>query len=258
MQPLLKEAARWIAGARKAIAFTGAGVSTESGIPDFRSASGLWSRYNPAEYATLGAFRADPGKVWHMLREMEQVLDARPNSGHEALARLEAGGAVAGIITQNIDGLHQAAGSRSVVEYHGSSRTYTCLTCGAGFAREAVRAMPSAADSPMPRPAQCDRAGGGGPCVLKPDVVFFDEMIPRAAQLGALRLVQGADLVLVAGTSCEVYPAADIPWQVRRQGGKVIELNLAPAAELRADLVLQGAFATVMTALHDAWAARRV
>jgi NAD-dependent protein deacetylase/lipoamidase len=257
LETSLRQAAQWIAGARKTIVLTGAGVSTESGIPDFRSAGGLWSRYNPAEYATLGAFRADPGKVWHMLAEMEQVLDTQPNAGHRALARMEAGGAVAGIITQNIDGLHQAAGSRTVVEYHGSSRSYTCLTCRGGFAREAVRAMPRAADSPMPLPRECPRAAGEArrPCVLKPDVVFFDEMIPNAAQLGAIRLVQGAELILVAGTSCEVYPAAEIPWQVRRQGGKVIELNLEPAADLRAELVLQGPFARVMSDLHDRWAA---
>jgi NAD-dependent protein deacetylase/lipoamidase len=254
----IQVAARWIAEAGKTIVLTGAGVSTESGIPDFRSASGLWSRYNPAEYATLGAFRANPGKVWHMLAEMEQVLDARPNAGHEALARLEAGGAVAGIITQNIDGLHQAAGSLTVVEYHGSNRSYTCLTCRARFPRQAVLEMPRAEDSPMPQPPDCARAGGGQrPCTLKPDVVFFDEMIPDAAQLGAWRLVQGADLILVAGTSCEVYPAADIPWQVRRQGGKVIELNLEPAPDLRADLVLQGRFSHLMTALHECWAAAR-
>ena len=259
-EPLLREAARWIAAAHKTIVLTGAGVSTESGIPDFRSASGLWARYNPAEYATLGAFRADPDKVWRMLAEMEDLLDARPNPGHEALARLEAGGAVAGIVTQNIDGLHQAAGSRRVVEYHGSNRTYTCLTCRERFAREAVRAMPRAAESPMPQPHGCARAGGGGrrPCVIKPDVVFFDEMIPDSAQLGAQRLVAGADLIVVAGTSCEVYPAADIPWQVRRQGGKVIEVNLEPAPDLRADLVLQGRFSQVMTALHESWAALRV
>jgi NAD-dependent deacetylase len=258
LQTLLGEAARWIAAASKTIVLTGAGVSTESGIPDFRSASGLWARYKPAEYATLGAFRADPGKVWHMLAEMEALLDARPNPGHEALARMETAGALAGIITQNIDGLHQAAGSHTVVEFHGSNRTYTCLTCHERFARDAVRAMPRAAESPMPQPKLCSRirsAAGRRPCVIKPDVVFFDEMIPDAAQLGALRLVQGADLIVVAGTSCEVYPAADLPWQVRRQGGKVIEINLDPAPDLRAELVLQGRFSQVMTALHDTWAA---
>jgi NAD-dependent deacetylase len=116
--------------------------------------------------------------------------------------------------------------------------------------------MRRAPDSPMPLPEPCPReyAGlGAAPCVLKPDVVFFDEMIPRSAQWEAGQLTAGADLVLVAGTSCEVYPAADIPWQVRRQGGRIIEINLEPAAELQADLVLQGRFSQLMTALRSRW-----
>lgn len=262
MEAKLRQAAGWIAAARKAIAFTGAGVSTESGIPDFRSAGGLWSRYNPAEYATLGAFRANPAKVWRMLAEMEQVLDTQPNAGHVAMARMEAEGALAGIITQNIDGLHQAAGSRKVVEYHGSSRSYTCQTCRTRYSRDAVQEMPRAADSPMPVPAECSHVGEHAdgkarPCAIKPDVVFFDELIPDSAQLGAMGLLHGADLILVAGTSCEAYPASEIPWQVRRQGGKVIELNLEPSGDLQADLVLQGHFAHLMQALHEHWAGLR-
>ncbi|MEE8433581.1 MAG: NAD-dependent deacylase [bacterium] len=256
MKERIKQAAEWMMSARKTIAFTGAGVSTESGIPDFRSASGLWSRYDPAEYATLGAFQANPEKVWRMLAEMEHVMDVQPNAGHEALARLERNGALSGIVTQNIDGLHQAAGSATVVEFHGSSRTFTCLPCGRSFPREAVRGMPKKGDSQMPMPGDCGRRppdGGGNPCVLKPDVVFFDEAIPPEALAGAANLVQGADLVLVAGTSCEVFPAAEIPWQVRRQGGRVIEINLEPAASLKAELVLQGPFTEMALGLHQAW-----
>jgi NAD-dependent deacetylase len=245
-------AAQWLRKARKAIVLTGAGVSTESGIPDFRSAEGLWSRYDPAEYATLGAFTRNPEKVWNMLAELEGLLDARPNAGHVALAELERLGAVQGIVTQNIDGLHQAAGSKTVVEYHGSNRTFTCLACGDRFPREAVRTMPTAPHSRMPRPARCERRpipGGGAPCLLKPDVVFFDEMIPMAALLASERLVDGADLILVIGTSCEVYPAAAIPDQVRRQGGKIIEINLEPAEGLRPDLVLRGKFGDILPQL---------
>ena len=256
MDDLVRQAANWMTTAAKAIVFTGAGVSTESGIPDFRSETGLWSRYNPAEYATLPAFQDNPRKVWGMLAELEDLLDAKPNPGHEALARLEEEGALAGIITQNIDGLHQAAGSRTVVEFHGSSRTFTCLPCGRQFSREAVRAMAREPGGMMPLPGDCGRApgaGGGKPCVLKPDVVFFDEMIPPEAHLNASRLVEGADLILVAGTSCEVYPAADIPQQVRRQGGRVIEINLEPAPALAADLVLQGPFAKMAASLRRSW-----
>ncbi len=242
-------AAQWIKSAGKAIALTGAGVSTESGIPDFRGASGLWSRYSPAEYATLGAFLRNPGKVWNMLAELESLLDAQPNPGHHALARLEHAGSVVGIVTQNIDGLHQAAGSRKVVEFHGSNRTFTCLGCGARFERDAVRAMDKLPGTRMPRPTGCERPARPPSCILKPDVVFFDEMIPQQAVAASDRLVAGADLILVIGTSCEVYPAAAIPAQVRRQGGKVIEINLVPADGLHPDLLLQGKFGEVLPAL---------
>jgi NAD-dependent deacetylase len=243
----LSRAAEWIASAKKVIVFTGAGVSTESGIPDFRSATGLWVRFDPMEYATLGAFKQDPVKVWRMLAEVERILDARPNAGHRALAELEAEGAVSGLITQNIDGLHQAAGSRNVIEFHGSHRTFSCLTCGARYSREEVGGMGM--------PPRCANGIGRRVCgaILKPDVVLFDEMIPVEALRGADQLVRGADLVLVAGTSCEVYPAASIPHQVRDQGGKIVELNLEPADNLEADLVLQGPFSEVMPALVQRW-----
>ena len=251
MEELLARAADWMATANKTIAFTGAGVSTESGIPDFRSAGGLWSRYNPAEYGTLGAFLSNPAKVWEMLAEMAEVFDTSPNSGHVALAELEADGALAGIITQNVDGLHQAAGSRHVVEFHGSGRTYSCLTCGASYPRATVRALPV--------PPKCPQEVSGKRCdaILKPDVVFFDEMIPPKAIAEAEQLVQGADLILVAGTSCEVFPAAEIPQQVRRQGGRIVEINLEPAAQLRPDLSLIGGFSAVTSNLRELWLARR-
>ena len=188
------QAAQWLLQARKAIALTGAGISTESGIPDFRSAGGLWERYDPAEYATLGAFSRDPEKVWRMLAELEEVLDARPNPGHVALAELEQAGLLAGIVTQNVDSLHQAGGSRNVIEFHGSGRTLSCTTCGAVYEQAAL--------ADKPRPPRCtaessEASGdsGSGRCgrILKPDVVFFDEQIPQRALMGAQQLVRGAD-----------------------------------------------------------------
>jgi NAD-dependent deacetylase len=246
------EAARRLRAARKTVVFTGAGVSTESGIPDFRSAEGLWSRYDPAEYATLSAFARHPAKVWNMLAELERVLEAEPNPGHRALARLEAGGGVAGIITQNVDGLHQAAGSRIVVEYHGSNRTFTCIACGNRFPRAVVREMAPVPGTRIPRPDPCP-AEAPERCMLKPDVVFFDEMIPPAAVSASAELIQGADLILVIGTSCEVFPAADLPRQVRGQGGAIVEINLEPASDLNPDLLLQGRFGQVMPAVLEAW-----
>ena len=248
----LDAAAQWLAEAGKTVVLTGAGVSTESGIPDFRSAGGLWARYDPQEYATLTAFMRQPAKVWAMLTELEEVLAVQPNAGHRALARLEAGGGMAGIVTQNVDGLHQAAGSRHVIEFHGHNRTFTCLSCGQSFERGAVRAMAPVPGTRMPRPEPCP-AGTPERCLLKPDVVFFDEQIPTAALLGSTALVDGADLILVIGTSCEVYPAADLPGQVRQQGGRIVEINLEPAQHLGPDLLLQGRFGQVVPALVAAW-----
>ena len=243
MQELIDRAAHWLAEAHKAIVFSGAGVSTESGIPDFRSAGGLWTRYNPAEYGTLGAFMRDPQKVWGMLAEMEQVMNVKPNLGHVALAQLERAGYLAGIVTQNIDGLHQAAGNENVVEYHGSNRTYSCLSCRVRFPRDEVKQMSV--------PPRCPRLVEGHRCdtILKPDVVFFDEAIPMHAVLGADQLVRGADFVLVVGTSCEVYPAAEIPQQVRRQGGRVVEVNMELARGLNSHLSLQGKFSQIVPAI---------
>jgi NAD-dependent deacetylase len=239
----IEQAARWLVAARKTIVLSGAGISTESGIPDFRSAGGLWSRYNPAEYATLGAFRRDPEKVWKMLAELEQVLRAVPNPAHTALAELEQDGHLAGIITQNVDGLHQAGGSRHVVEFHGSHRTLSCMTCGSVYESAALRMVE--------RPPRCTTSVGGAACgaILKPDVVFFDEMIPPRALIEAERLVNGAELILVVGTSCEVFPAAEIPLQVRQQGGKIVEVNLEPAEGLPSDLVLADRCAAVLPAV---------
>jgi NAD-dependent deacetylase len=245
MRELLARAAEWLASARKAIALSGAGASTESGIPDFRSATGLWTRFDPREYATLGAFLAHPEKVWRLFAELWRLLEARPNPGHRALAELEAEGGVAGIITQNIDGLHQAAGSQRVVEFHGSYRSFSCLACNASYLLEEVGhlGMP-------PRCRACE-------FILKPDVVLFDEAIPAHALQGSAELMEGADLVLVIGTSGEVYPASMIPRQVRYRGGRILELNLEPAPDLQADLVLQGRFGEIMPALLEAWRARR-
>ncbi len=232
-------AAEFLRAGASVIVLTGAGASTESGIPDFRSRGGLWSRFDPMEYATLGAFRRDPVKVWSMLGELLDIVDARPNAGHRALAAMEAQGRLRGIITQNIDGLHQKAGSREVVEFHGSLATFSCLSCGAGYDLEQVRGMN--------RPPRC---GCGD--VLKPDIVFFDEAIPPLALARTDELIASADVLLVAGTSCRVAPASLIPERVKAGGGTVIELNLEPALGTLADSTLQGGFGMTMTRLAAA------
>jgi NAD-dependent deacetylase len=233
----IQKAASLIREGQKIIALTGAGASTESGIPDFHSKGGLWSRYDPAQYGTIGAFRADPDKVWTMLAELNEITEAEPNTGHLALASIEAAGFLQGIITQNIDGLHQKAGSSAVVEFHGSLATFSCLECGKSFTFQEVRQMSL--------PPVCTNCGS----ILKPDIVFYDEQIPNEALIGARELVKGADCLIVAGTSCQVMPAARIPTDVAHQGGTIIEINREPTLGQLAEQVLQGSFAEIMARL---------
>lgn len=239
MKESARQAARLLNKARKAVALTGAGVSVESGIPDFRSREGLWSRYDPMEYGTIGAFRNDPAKVWEMLAELLFVVEAEPNAGHFALARLEEAGILKGIITQNIDLLHQKAGSRNVVEYHGSIAVFHCLDCGREYDLAHVK------DRRVP--PDCSRCHS----LLKPGVVFFDEQIPVQALAESARLLAGADVLLVAGTSCQVVPASLIPSRVHAQGGRIMEINPDPALEGLADVVLAAPFAEAMAKIAE-------
>jgi len=214
---LIQRAARDILDSKKTIAFTGAGISVESGIPDFRGAQGLWQRYDPEEYAHIDAFYSNPDKVWLMLKEMfSLILAAKPNPAHRGLADLEKMNLLSSVITQNVDGLHQAAGSRKVIEYHGTHRTLSCLKCsatvdGASFKLE---------DLP-PRCSFCSS-------LLKPDVVFFGEPIPSKAQSLAFKESTSCNLVIVVGTSAAVYPAASIPITAKERGAIVIEMNREP------------------------------
>jgi NAD-dependent deacetylase len=237
---LIDDAARLIRSSRKVIALTGAGVSTESGIPDFRSAGGLWSRYDPMEYGTMGAFEEDPVKVWNMLQELVDIADAEPNPGHTAMAKLEEAGILKGIITQNIDELHQKAGSKVVIEFHGSIGTFTCLACSAKYTHSFVRSLHM--------PPHCPSCHS----ILKPNIVFFDEQIPPLALQFTDDLVTGADLLIVAGTSCQVIPASMIPSRVYHNGGRLIEINLEPALSGVAEISIAGGFSDTMTALIDA------
>jgi len=222
---------------RNGVALTGAGVSTESGIPDFRGRDGLWSRYDPVEYGTLGAFMANPEKVWRMLAGLLAAVDAEPNKGHKALATLEQQGLLSGVITQNIDSLHQKGGSKNVIEFHGSLETFSCLSCGAGYNLAFVHE-----NSLPPHCTSCN-------AILKPDIVFFDELIPEAVLNKTGQMLTAADLLLVAGTSCQVQPAARIPFVISNRGGTVIEINREPALRHIATVTLEGNFSTVMEKL---------
>ncbi len=211
-----QQLAELIRQSRRAVALTGAGISVESGIPSFRGAGGLWDRYNPMEYAHIQALRANPAKVWMLLKELDETISrARPNPAHYALAELEARGHLIGIITQNVDNLHQAAGSRKVVEYHGNALRFVCLACRRPFARETLDFAAA--------PLYCPCGG-----LIKPDVVFFGEPIPPQAQAEAQELAQSCDLLLVIGTSAEVAPASYLPYTARDWGATIIENNLEP------------------------------
>lgn len=236
-EDLFDRAAALLKKSRCSVAFTGAGVSTESGIPDFRGKNGLWSRYDPIEYGTLGAFRENPEKIWQMLATLLETVDVEPNNGHRALAALEQEGFLAGIITQNIDDLHHKGGSRNVVEFHGSFATFSCPSCGAGYDLEFVKknAMP-------PRCTDCK-------AILKPDIIFFDERIPHPVLQKTEAMLAGANLLLVAGTSCQVPPAANIPVKVYNRGGTIIEVNREPVLQHLAAVTLEGNFSTIMEKL---------
>jgi NAD-dependent deacetylase len=215
------------------VALTGAGVSTESGIPDFRSPTGVWADFDPLEYGSLEAFRRDPAKVWRFYAPRFATLtDAEPNAAHLALAELERRGLLTAVVTQNIDLLHERAGSRDVVEVHGSIRTSTCPSCGAVLPLADVIALLETADAPL-----CPECGA----VLKPDVVFFGEQLPVAAIDRAYALAREAGLLLVVGSALEVWPVAELPVVTQGAGGSVAIVNRGPTAmDERADLRIEG------------------
>jgi NAD-dependent deacetylase len=185
------------------VVLTGAGISTESGIPDFRSPTGIWADVDPFEVASIRAFRRDPARVWAFYRQRIDLLrEAEPNAGHLALAELERRGLVRAVITQNIDTLHERAGSREVVEVHGSIRSASCPSCL--WSEPAERVLEQLDRAPVPLCPQCG-------AVLKPGVVLFGELLPAGAMERAVDLARSSALVLVVGSSLEVWPVAGLP-----------------------------------------------
>ncbi len=197
------------------VAFTGAGISVDSGIPAFRGGQGLWEKYDPMEYAHIGSFNRNPEKVWVMLREMSRIiLDSKPSPAHIALGKLEKQGFLRSVITQNVDGLHQLSGNSTVIEYHGSNRWFVCSNCSKRFplSYEIIDILPY----PI-----CDKCKH----VLKPDLVFFGENIPRDAMINANEEAEKCKVMLVIGTSGVVYPAAEIPHTSKYKGATIVEIN---------------------------------
>jgi NAD-dependent deacetylase len=226
------------------VVLTGAGISTESGIPDFRSPTGIWADYDPMEYATIDAFRRDPVKVWEFYALRFEVLTrAEPNAGHVALAELERRGLVQAVVTQNIDGLHERAGSRDVVEVHGSIRTASCLACGEQVALDAVVGALRAAPAPP-----CSRCGA----ILKPDVVMFGELLPVDAIDRAMELARRARLLLVVGSTLEVYPVAGLPEETVSAGGALAIVNRGSTPFDRvASIRIDGGAGEILAALAE-------
>ena len=213
-----QQVARIIKEKKNIVAFTGAGISVDAGIPAFRGGQGLWEKYDPMEYAHIRAFIADPERVWIMLREMSEVIfKSKPSPAHHALAELEREGYLNAVVTQNVDGLHSIAGNTYVIEYHGNHRWLTCISCN--------KKVPLTSEiieiHPYPRCEKCDRA-------LKPDVVFFGENIPMKAMLQANDQANKCEIVFIIGTSGVVYPAAEIPYIAKAKGAEIIEINVEP------------------------------
>lgn len=234
----IREAARIISGSSLVIALTGAGISVESGIPDFRGRNGLWSKYDPARYATIDAFLADPSEVWNMLREMDAlILNAKPNPAHIGLGVLEQKGFLQYIITQNVDNLHQAGGSSNVIEYHGNSSTLSCLFCNMRYTMAEKR------HENLPT-CKCGK-------ILKPDIVFFGEGIPEEALNSSSDLASKAQVLLIIGTSAQVSPANTIPVVASKNNAKIIEINKEKTwlTEQLTDIFLEGSAGDIVSGL---------
>lgn len=235
-----KIAADFIRKKGPACALTGSGISVESGVPPFRGHGGIWQKFDPLEYANIEAFLQNPAKVWDvLLREMKITLDkAKPNPAHLALADMEASGSLKTIITQNVDGLHQAAGNTDVIEFHGSFASLSCLSCAKHFRLSEVRL-----DTIPPR---CSCGG-----ILRPDCVFFGEMIPQEALSRSNKIASSCQIFLVVGTSATVQPAASIPIIAKKAGAIIVEIN-TEATHLTngiSDIFLQGSAGKIMPEL---------
>lgn len=210
----IQKAAELIKQSKHCIAFTGAGISVESGIPPFRGQGGLWNKYNP-EILSLGYFYSYPESAWKEVKKLfyEFFGKAKPNKAHLALAELEKKGYLKTVITQNIDNLHQEAGSKSVIEFHGTAQHLECIECKSKY-----EPYLKIKNEDVPKCEKCNS-------VLKPAFIFFEESIPRQAFDDSTLHASKADLMIVVGTTGEVMPASTIPYACKRNGAKILEIN---------------------------------
>lgn len=240
----IRQAAELLQSAQMVVAFTGAGVSTPSGIPDFRSDNyGLWEHYDPMEVASIYGFRQNPQAFYNWVSPLvEAIFDAKPNAAHLALAQLEQLGKLESIITQNIDMLHTRAGNTNVYELHGHMREATCIHCFTKYDAEPI-IHDVIANGRVPR---CPKCRG----ILKPDVILFGEQLPYKQVQLAREAAQHCDLMLVMGSSLEVYPASELPVIARRNNAKLVIINLQPTPlDSIADIVIRDDVANVLPSI---------
>jgi len=236
----LHQAAEQISKARHLVAFTGAGISVESGIPTFRGKGGIWDQYDPI-ILEIDYFKQHSEKAWPLIKDMfYKVIDkAQPNPGHQVLADWEQAGLLKTIITQNIDNLHQKAGNRHVIEFHGNTRDLVCMNCH-------IITPVSQADMTQ-NPVTCPRCSG----LLKPDFVFFGEPIPPEAYQKSLQHTLAADVYLILGTTGIIMPASLLPYEAKKNGATIIEINVAPSnyTNTISDMFLQGKASDILKRL---------
>ncbi len=234
-------ATKWILESKYVVVFSGAGISVESGIPPFRGADGLWSKYNPI-FLETSYFLKNPYKSWSLIKEIfyDFFGQAKPNKAHYIIAKMEKKGLIKTIITQNIDNLHQEAGSKNVLEFHGTAQTLTCIKCKKTFkSHKLIKKLPP----------HCPNCGG----LLKPDFVFFGEPIPQKTLSDSIMAAKNADLFILIGTTGEIMPASSIPYIAKENGAKFIEINIEPSKYTYTivDILLKGKASDVMLKLEN-------
>lgn len=238
----LKKAAQILKSAKHVTAFTGAGISVESGIPSYRGQGGIWLKYNP-RILELNYFFNNPEDSWSHIRTVfyDYFADAQPNTAHHILAKWEETGVIKSVITQNIDNLHQKAGSKNVIEFHGNSQILSCTKCPEKYKSEEIGLDTI--------PPVCPRCGG----LLKPDFIFFGENIPAEAFAKSNKESETADVFIVIGTTGEVYPAAAIPHAASQKGAAIIEINPENSAFSNSvtDVHIKGKAGTVLSELNE-------
>ena len=241
MNDKIKQAAQLIKNSSRTVAFTGAGISVESGIPPFRGEGGLWSRYDPI-ILDIDYFKQNTKEAWAVIKELfyDFMGKAEPNAAHLALAEMEKAGFLHSIITQNIDNLHQKAGNSEVYEFHGNSRDLICMDCSTTY---------KVADIDLSvLPPKCNKCGG----ILKPDFVFFGEPIPEPANSKSWAEADNADLFILIGTTGEIMPASMIPFRAKEKGKKIIEINITTSNYTSmADIFLQDKATEMMQLLVE-------